>query len=113
VAAQVMRFFASTDLVTPGLVRVEEWRPDPEPAHTRDDKTSSEVEVKSSQSEPDLVPPQQVSRWRSNGPVFQVSRAAILTGRERQAGLAGELGPRATWVTTRLSVVNDESTSWW
>jgi hypothetical protein len=26
VAAQVMRFFASTDLVAPGLVRVEEWR---------------------------------------------------------------------------------------
>jgi predicted O-methyltransferase YrrM len=26
---QVARFFAGTDLVAPGLVRVEEWRPDP------------------------------------------------------------------------------------
>ncbi|HZC60816.1 MAG TPA: SAM-dependent methyltransferase, partial [Streptosporangiaceae bacterium] len=25
---QVARFFAGTDLVDPGLVRVEEWRPD-------------------------------------------------------------------------------------
>jgi hypothetical protein len=27
---QVLRFFAGTDLVEPGLVRVEEWRPDPD-----------------------------------------------------------------------------------
>jgi len=27
--AEVARFFAGTDLVEPGLVRVEEWRPDP------------------------------------------------------------------------------------
>ncbi len=26
---QVARFFAGTDLVDPGLVRVEEWRPEP------------------------------------------------------------------------------------
>jgi hypothetical protein len=26
---QVARFFAGTDLVEPGIVRVEEWRPDP------------------------------------------------------------------------------------
>ena len=26
---QVLRFFAGTDLVAPGLVRAEEWRPDP------------------------------------------------------------------------------------
>jgi hypothetical protein len=26
---QVARFFGRTDLVAPGLVRVEEWRPDP------------------------------------------------------------------------------------
>ena len=31
---QVERFFAGTDLVEPGLVRVEEWRPDPDPAET-------------------------------------------------------------------------------
>ena len=31
---QMMRFFAGTDLVEPGLVRVEEWRPDPNPAET-------------------------------------------------------------------------------
>lgn len=31
---QMMRFFAGTDLVEPGLVRVEEWRPDPSPAET-------------------------------------------------------------------------------
>ncbi len=29
---QVARFFTGTDLVEPGLVRVEEWRPDPGPA---------------------------------------------------------------------------------
>jgi hypothetical protein len=29
---QVARFFASMDLLAPGLVRVEEWRPDPGPA---------------------------------------------------------------------------------
>jgi hypothetical protein len=29
---QVARFFAGMDLVAPGLVRVEEWRPDPGPA---------------------------------------------------------------------------------
>ena len=29
---RVARFFAGMDLVTPGLVRVEEWRPDPGPA---------------------------------------------------------------------------------
>ena len=28
---QVARFFEGTDLVEPGLVRVEEWRPDPRP----------------------------------------------------------------------------------
>jgi hypothetical protein len=27
---QVARFFERTDLVEPGLVRVEEWRPDPD-----------------------------------------------------------------------------------
>jgi hypothetical protein len=32
---QVARFFAGTDLVDPGLVRVEEWRPDPGPADGR------------------------------------------------------------------------------
>ena len=32
--AQVARFFAGTDLVEPGLVRVEEWRPDPGPGET-------------------------------------------------------------------------------
>ena len=26
---QVLRFFAGTDLIEPGLVRAEEWRPDP------------------------------------------------------------------------------------
>jgi S-adenosyl methyltransferase len=26
---QVARFFAGTDLAEPGLVRVEEWRPEP------------------------------------------------------------------------------------
>jgi hypothetical protein len=26
---QVARFFAGTDLVEPGLVRVEQWRPEP------------------------------------------------------------------------------------
>ncbi len=31
---QMLRFFADTDLVEPGLVRVEEWRPDPSPAET-------------------------------------------------------------------------------
>jgi len=31
---QVLRFFDGTDLVEPGLVRVEEWRPDPDPAET-------------------------------------------------------------------------------
>jgi len=32
---QVARFFAGTDLVAPGLVRVEEWRPEPgDPAGT-------------------------------------------------------------------------------
>jgi SAM-dependent methyltransferase len=31
---QVTRFFAGTDLVEPGLVRVEEWRPDPAADHT-------------------------------------------------------------------------------
>jgi hypothetical protein len=35
---QVARFFAGTDLVEPGLVRVEEWRPDP---GTRDAGRSS------------------------------------------------------------------------
>jgi S-adenosyl methyltransferase len=32
--AEITRFFAGTDLVEPGLVRVEEWRPDPDPAET-------------------------------------------------------------------------------
>ena len=32
---QVARFFAGTDLVDPGLVRVEEWRPDPGPVDGR------------------------------------------------------------------------------
>jgi len=31
---EMLRFFAGTDLVEPGLVRVEEWRPDPDPAET-------------------------------------------------------------------------------
>jgi S-adenosyl methyltransferase len=31
---QMLRFFAGLDLVDPGLVRVEEWRPDPDPAET-------------------------------------------------------------------------------
>jgi hypothetical protein len=31
---QVARFFNGTDLVEPGLVRVEEWRPDPAAGHT-------------------------------------------------------------------------------
>jgi hypothetical protein len=31
---QMARFFAGTDLVEPGLVRVEEWRPDPDPGET-------------------------------------------------------------------------------
>jgi hypothetical protein len=31
---QMTRFFAGTDLVEPGLVRVEEWRPDPDPGET-------------------------------------------------------------------------------
>jgi hypothetical protein len=31
---QLLRFFNGTDLVEPGLVRVEEWRPDPVPAET-------------------------------------------------------------------------------
>jgi hypothetical protein len=31
---QMARFFAGTDLVEPGFVRVEEWRPDPDPAET-------------------------------------------------------------------------------
>jgi S-adenosyl methyltransferase len=31
---EVARFFTGTDLVEPGLVRVEEWRPDPEPGET-------------------------------------------------------------------------------
>jgi hypothetical protein len=33
--AQVARFFAGTDLVAPGLVRVEEWRPEPGTADGR------------------------------------------------------------------------------
>ena len=32
---QVLRFFAGTDLIEPGLVRVEEWRPDPGTSDTR------------------------------------------------------------------------------
>lgn len=32
---QVARFFEGTDLVAPGLVRVEEWRPEPEPGEPR------------------------------------------------------------------------------
>jgi S-adenosyl methyltransferase len=32
---QVARFFDGTDLVEPGLVRVEEWRPEPESGDTR------------------------------------------------------------------------------
>ena len=32
---QVARFFAGTDLLDPGLVRVEEWRPDPGPIDGR------------------------------------------------------------------------------
>jgi hypothetical protein len=32
--AEMMRFFAGLDLVEPGLVRVEEWNPDPGPAET-------------------------------------------------------------------------------
>jgi hypothetical protein len=32
---QVARFFASTALVDPGLVRVEDWRPDPGAADGR------------------------------------------------------------------------------
>ncbi len=32
---QVLRFFAGTDLVEPGLVRAEEWRPDPSPGDER------------------------------------------------------------------------------
>jgi S-adenosyl methyltransferase len=31
---QMMRFFAGTDLIEPGLVRVEEWHPTPSPAET-------------------------------------------------------------------------------
>jgi S-adenosyl methyltransferase len=31
---QMARFFAGTDLIEPGLVRVEEWRPDPDPGET-------------------------------------------------------------------------------
>ena len=31
---QMARFFEGTDLVEPGLVRVEEWRPDPDPGET-------------------------------------------------------------------------------
>jgi hypothetical protein len=27
--AEMLRFFEGTDLIEPGLVRVEEWRPDP------------------------------------------------------------------------------------
>jgi hypothetical protein len=30
--AEMMRFFAGMDLIEPGLVRVEEWNPDPDPA---------------------------------------------------------------------------------
>ena len=32
---QVARFFAGTDLVEPGLVPVEEWRPEPGADNTR------------------------------------------------------------------------------
>ena len=32
---QVARFFEGTDLIDPGLVRVEEWRPDPGTADGR------------------------------------------------------------------------------
>ena len=32
--AEVMRFFEGTDLVPPGMVRVEEWRPEPGPEDT-------------------------------------------------------------------------------
>jgi hypothetical protein len=32
---QVLRFFDGTDLVPPGLVRVEQWRPDPGTGETR------------------------------------------------------------------------------
>jgi hypothetical protein len=35
---QMMRFFEGTDLVAPGLVRIEEWRPDP---GTSDERNSS------------------------------------------------------------------------
>jgi hypothetical protein len=31
---EMMRFFTGTDLVDPGLVRVEEWNPDPDPSET-------------------------------------------------------------------------------
>ena len=31
---QMARFFEGTDLIEPGLVRVEEWRPDPDPSET-------------------------------------------------------------------------------
>jgi hypothetical protein len=31
---QMLRFFAGLDLIEPGLVRVEEWRPEPDPAET-------------------------------------------------------------------------------
>jgi S-adenosyl methyltransferase len=31
---EVARFFAGTDLVEPGIVRPEEWRPDPGTAET-------------------------------------------------------------------------------
>jgi hypothetical protein len=31
---QMLRFFAGMDLVEPGLVRVEEWRPEPGPGET-------------------------------------------------------------------------------
>ncbi len=31
---EMLRFFTGTDLVEPGLVRVEEWRPDPDPGET-------------------------------------------------------------------------------
>jgi hypothetical protein len=30
----MLRFFAGMDLVEPGLVRVEEWHPDPSPGET-------------------------------------------------------------------------------
>src|SRR6202012_2399235 len=32
--AEMMRFFTGLDLVDPGLVRVEEWNPDPDPSET-------------------------------------------------------------------------------